>query len=289
MKNIYWILAFFLLTFTGDRIGGWMLESLVENSQFRYSRMYRGEAKADMLLVGNSRGLSFYQPYMEEFTGKSTFNLSYSAMPMNLADALVRDYIDQYGAPEYMVVDVTLCDRLNPQLIAGFNCYTPFSKRLSELIYETSPKVQIGGQVSHLFRNNGEIFQRALYYYNRLDEDWLLNREISTRLKSDVASVEAPTVELVPEMVEALSRLVSDAQSMGVKVRLVVSPYYLPFAQKIQNLDEMVAQVEAATGLEVFDYSRAMDRDVEFGDYQHINVKGSKTFISLLKHDGVLP
>jgi hypothetical protein len=289
MKNILWIIAFFALTFAGDRLGGLVLKNLVTSSEFRYSRMYRGEAAAEMLLVGNSRGLSFYQPYMEETTGLSTFNLSYSAMPMDLADVLVRDYFERYEPPKYMVIDVTLCDRLNPQLIAGFNCYTPFSKRLYNLIDKTNTSVSIGGRVSHLFRNNGEIFQRALYYSNRLDEDWLLDREISARLMKDVQDVDHPTVELVPEMVDQLAKLVKYAQEKGVTVKLVVSPYYLPFAQKISNLDEMVAQVENATGLEVHDYSRAMDQAFEFGDYQHINVKGSKTFIRLLKNDGVLP
>lgn len=289
MKNVYWIFAFLLLTFIGDRLGGYLLKTMVENSQFRYSRMYRGEANAGILLVGNSRGLSFYQPYMEEFTGMSTFNLSYRAMPMDLADVLVRDYFDIYDAPEYMLIDVTLCDRYNSQLIAGFNCYTPFSERLSNLIYQTSPKVQIGGKVSHLFRNNSEVFQRAFYYLNRSDEDWLLSREISNRMKSDVVSIDSPTVELVPEMIKVLADLVKDAQLKGVEVRLVVSPYYLPFAQKIVNLDEMIKRVEKETGLAVYDYSRSMAKDVEFGDYHHINVKGSKTFISLLKNDGVLP
>jgi hypothetical protein len=289
MKNTYWILAFLLLTFTGDRLGGLVLESIVKGSQFRYSRMYRGEAAADILLVGNSRGLSFYQPYMEEYTGKSTFNLSYRAMPMDLADALVRDYFDAYEAPELMLIDVTVCDRNNAELIAGFNCYTPFSDRLSNLIYATNSEIAIGGKVSHLFRNNSEVFQRALYYYNRLDEDWLLSREISQRQISDVTSVENPTVELVPEMVQRLAILVQDAQAKGVEVRLVVCPYYLPYANKIVNLDEMITQVESITGLKVYDYSRSIASEVEFGDYHHINVKGSKTFISLLKNDGVLP
>ena len=93
MKHIYWILGLMALFFIGDRIGGYVLEQIVLKSKFRYSRLYKGQAKADILLVGNSRGLSFYQPYMEEMTGKSTFNVSYSAMPMTLAEVFVLSLI----------------------------------------------------------------------------------------------------------------------------------------------------------------------------------------------------
>lgn len=289
MKHLKWILALLLLTFAGDRIGGYLLNQLLLESQFRYSRLYKGEAGAEILLVGNSRGLSFYQPYMEEMTGLSTFNLSYSAMPMNLADVLVRDYLDRYPAPKYMIIDVTLCDRTNAALISGFNCYRPFSMRMDSLMKAVNPSVRAGGLLSHLFLYNGEIFQRSLYYLRKKDEEWLLDREISNRLKADISSVDSVSVNLVPEMIENLQKTVAFVKSKGIEVRLVVSPYFLPFADRIVNLDEMIAQVEKQTGEQVFDYSRAMGDPGDFGDYQHINVRGSKGYISLLKKDGIIP
>ena len=288
MKKIYWILGIIALFFIGDRIGGYVLKQLVLKSQFRYSRMYKGEAKADILLVGNSRGLSFFQPTIEEFTGKETFNISYSAMPMTLAEVFVRDYLDRYEKPERMLVDVTICDRENPQLIAGFNTYTPFSERVFNLINMTNRNIGYGGRLSHIFRNNGEIFQRNIYYLNRSDEDWLLDREIGQRLKDDLVTVDTPSVRLVPRMVESLVRTVNFAKDQGVEVGLVVSPYYKPFADKLTNLDDMIAEVEKATGMKVYDYSRSMADATDFGDYQHVNIKGSRTYISLMQQDGLL-
>ena len=78
--------------FTGDRFFAFILKKGVQQSQFRYSRMYRGEAEASILLMGNSRGLGFYQPYIEEVTGEETFNLSYNGMTMDVAAALISDY-----------------------------------------------------------------------------------------------------------------------------------------------------------------------------------------------------
>ena len=66
MKNIIWIIATIALAFLGDRTAGWVLGKITTESNFRYSRLYGGEAECDVLLVGNSRGLIFYQPYVEE-------------------------------------------------------------------------------------------------------------------------------------------------------------------------------------------------------------------------------
>ena len=148
MKRIFWILALVVLFFAGDRISGWVLKQLTMSSQFRYSRMYKGEAKSDILLVGNSRGLIFYQPYIEEITGKSTFNISYNGMPMDLGRVLVEDYLDKYPAPEQMIVDVTMCDRKNSQLVTGFNLYAPYSEKLFELIKKDDQSSAYAGKLS---------------------------------------------------------------------------------------------------------------------------------------------
>ena len=88
MKKSFWILGLILLFFIGDRVGGHLLKRIADQSQFRYSWLYSKNAKSDILFVGNSRGLMFYQPYIEEKTNFSTLNLSYNGMPMNLANLL---------------------------------------------------------------------------------------------------------------------------------------------------------------------------------------------------------
>ena len=69
MKHLLWFSGFLTLLLAGDRLGGLLLQRQVDASLFRYSRLYRGEAGADLLFVGNSRGLTFYQPFIEEKTG----------------------------------------------------------------------------------------------------------------------------------------------------------------------------------------------------------------------------
>ncbi len=115
-KHIFWIIGFLSLAFMGDRIVGFVLQKVTEKSQFRYSRLYNSNSDADILFVGNSRGLTFYQPEVEKITSLNTMNLSYNGMPADLAKCLVMDYLDRHNPPKVMVVDITLCDRTNDVL-----------------------------------------------------------------------------------------------------------------------------------------------------------------------------
>lgn len=288
MKNVLWYVVFLVVLLAGDRLAGYWLQQQVAASQFRYSRMYEGKAAADILLLGNSRGLTFYQPYIEEKTGLKTFNMSYNGLPMDVAKVLVQDYLDLYPAPKYMLIDITACDRSNDALMAGFLSYSSQSYRLDTLIRHKLKKVWWGGKVSALFRYNNEIFQRALSHRNHTDEDWLLDRVISPKLVTDMDQHDYP-LEIHPYLLQQLGEICATARSKGVDVRLVISPYFPQFAGKVANLDALKTAAEHATGLKVADYSRALEDPTDFGDFMHPNKKGSKTYIDLMKKNGVLP
>ena len=288
MKHLLWYAAFLALLFTGDRLAGWLLQRQTMASQFRYSRLYDGRGGAELLLVGNSRGLTFYEPYIEQRSGLTTFNLSYNGLPMDVANALVQDYLDRYPTPRIMVLDITICDRPNNELLAGFASYAPFSARLAGLLRDSLPKLWAGNQLSQLTRFNNEIFQRALFHRHRTDKDWLLDRVISPKLVAEAAQHNYP-LEVHPQLVAQLRAAVQAAQAKGVQVQLVISPYFPGFAERVTNLDALKTAVEQATGLPVHDYRQALTDPADFGDYMHPNQKGSLHYIDLLRTDRILP
>jgi hypothetical protein len=288
MKHVLWYILFFVVVVAGDRLAGFVLEKQVAGSAFRYSRMYGGVAGADILLLGNSRGLTFFQPYIEEKSGLKTFNMSYNGLPMDVAKVLVQDYLERYPAPKRLVIDITTCDRTNDELMAGFLTYSGYSFRLDTLIRSKLKKVWRGGKVSALFRYNNEIFQRALSHRNRTDADWLLDRVISPQLAAEVDRHSYP-LDVHPYLVSQLRETCAAARARGVDVRLVISPYFPNFAQKVSHLQDLKTAVEAATGLPVTDYSRALSDPADFGDFMHPNKKGSEAYIDLMRIDGVLP
>ena len=287
MKKVIWIFALIALFFLGDRIGGFILKSLTEKSQFRYSRLYQQDIDADVLLVGNSRGLMFLQPYIEKKTTRSTFNLSYNGMPVDLAEALVGDYLEKNKAPDLMLLDVTMCDRINNQLTAEFNTYSPYSARLRNLIRDTSTTIANAAILTHLYRYNSEVFQRSLTYLNKSDEDWLLDRRILQNIADDAVNYPEYNIE-IPEMaMPALNRIIKNAKDKGVKVKLVINPYFPDFADRIMNLEDFKSTVEKATGEKVYNYSKSVTDIDGFGDYQHLNKSGARLYIDELIKDGI--
>jgi len=311
VKKLYWVFIVIILFFAGDRLFGWVLKQLTEKSQFRYSRLYQGDAKADILLVGNSRGLIFYQPYIEKITGKKTLNISYNGMPIDLAEVLVKDYLEKYPAPKQMILDVSMCDRLNKSLITGFNLYTPYSPRMYDLIHLNDTTSAVAGKIFHLYRYNSEIFQRSMFYLNKTDEDWLLDRVINDAMVTGITDYVADTIKIenggivngkkskffflkdeedkkVKGVMEHLVATVNFAKSKGVDVQLVINPYYPPYLDKLVNLDQLRVAAEKATGMKVHDYSRSVTDREGFGDYQHLNKAGSRIFLDKLKADGIL-
>ncbi|MEK7256268.1 MAG: hypothetical protein AAB316_16060 [Bacteroidota bacterium] len=289
MKKALWLIAVLALAFAGDRLGGWLLGKIARESQFRYSRLYRDDADCDILFVGNSRGLIFYQPYVEEKTGLSTANLSYNGMPMTLAATLIKDHLDRHDRPMLLVMDISLLDkRMDAKLTASFNTYSPYSERISRMLRDSFPNDFYVGKVSHLYRYNSEVFHRALFYWKKSDKNWLLDRVISPTMQQEVASQKPFAFDFTPEMLASLADAVSYAKQKGVKVELVVNPYYPPFFEKIANLDALISEIEKATGLKVHNYANSIADVNGFGDYQHLNKHGSMIYLDKLMADGVL-
>ena len=295
-KKTSWIFGFLALALVGDRLVGFVFKKITENSKFRYAQLYSSNTAADVVFVGNSRGLSFYQPEAERILQKNTVNLSYNGMPADLAKCLVLDYLDRHPAPKLLVVDVTLCDRENNALKTNFNLFTDKSARLDTLLKGITEKddnyagkkVVYGGKLSWLYRHNSEVFQRVLFYRSRSDKDWTNDRLISDAQMSDT-SFSTYQVRPFPNMVEHLKQLVDSAKARGIEVQLVIAPYYAPFAAVVRDsfLSPLKMQVEAATGLPVHDFSEALTDRSEIADYQHPNTKGSIHFINLLLERGI--
>ncbi|MCI5081836.1 MAG: hypothetical protein MRY78_09095 [Saprospiraceae bacterium] len=288
MKKWWWIGVLVLVVFIGDRLAGWGLGQLVMSSEFRYSRMYRGEAGADLLLIGNSRGLVFYQPYLEEKLPYSTFNMSYNGMPADLMDVLLKDYLDLYPKPKLVLIDVTLCDRFNDELINGFSTYAGQSDRLKRLIRSKNTTTANALEVSWLYRYNSEVFQRAMFYLNKSDEDWLLDRTITEEIKRKLSPDYEFIIKYPEEMPVQLGQTVAFLRKQDIPFQLIVNPYYPPFLNHVTNLDIFIRDIEQSCQAEVLNLAKAIPEEDYFGDFQHLNKKGSEAYLEKLIDTGVI-
>lgn len=285
MNKWLWIPTTVALFFVGDRLAAYALSKIAAESDFRYSRLYSQRAGADILLVGNSRGLTFYQPVLEALTGKSTFNLSYNGIPVKIAHVLAGDYLDRYGAPETMLVDVTMLDMDNVSLIQDFRVYAPYSEGLDGLLRDSFPNIWGGTRLAHLSRYGGEVAQRMLYYADQSDETWLLDRVMPERLTETAEDLTTNRNGYTPARIALLADMVGRFEDAGTDVHLTINPYFPSYARSLDNLDTLAADITAATGLPVYDYSDAVEAREYFGDYQHLNVAGAEVFLERLVAD----
>jgi hypothetical protein len=284
MKKASWIIAFFVVVIAGDRLAGLFLQKQINASQFRYSRMYRGDAAADILVIGNSKGLNLFIPAIEKATSQKAFSLCYNGMPTVLASTLVQDYIDRYPKVKTVVVELCMVELAETELITEFNSYIKDSKRVDSLIKITNKQAWISSKISHLYRFNNEVFQRALYYRNRIDNDWTMDKTISSRMKQEAAKV---SIDFTGDSLklQRIKMIVDFCKERNIKVKLLITPFYPDVTLK--NIETLKTRAQLITGLPVLDYSHSITRDEHFADFLHLNQNGSIEFVSLIANDGI--
>lgn len=285
MKKLFWIPVFLIVAFAGDRLLGWLLQNQLNASQFRYSRMYRGEGQADIVVIGNSKGLNLLIPTIEESTGQKAFSLCYNGMPGNLGAVLVEDYIDQYPSVKTVVVELCMAELADKQLISEFSSYSKNSNRIDSLIKVTNKLAWTSSQLSHLYRFNNEVFQRGLYYRNRLDNDWSMDRTITDRMKQEANQYKVE-FKSDPKELLSLKKITDYCKSKNINVKLLITPFYPDVV--LINIDTFKSKITEYTGLPVYDYSKAVKSDEFFGDFLHLNQKGSEAFVRQIAKEGAL-
>jgi hypothetical protein len=92
-------------------------------------------------------------------------------------------------------------------------------------------------------------------------------------------------MDIHPHLISQLAETVSRARAGSWNVQLLIGPYFPGF--QVKNLDQLKAAIEKASGLPVHDYRSAITDPGSFGDFMHLNKKGSMQYMDLLKKDGI--
>ncbi|WP_372364535.1 SGNH/GDSL hydrolase family protein [Candidatus Uabimicrobium sp. HlEnr_7] len=282
-----WCVLFFLVIFIGDRVIAQVLKTIVNQSQFRYSKLYGQTAQSDFLLIGNSRGLVFHQPTIAKLTKKTTINLSYNSMPVDLACAIMKDYFDLYPAPRCIFFEITMLNYNNKKLISNFMMYRS-SANIKKLVERNFPKLNWWCNFSHIYQYNGEVLLRTLYYMFKSDQDWALRQQANiSQVKKNINNMERFRYQAKQEDLENLRDLVKLVKSKGSDIKLIIQPLFPGFVQKIKNFNDWKQRISKFTGLKIYDYSQIDFPDHYFVDRVHLNVSGAKAYAKLLYQDGI--
>jgi hypothetical protein len=281
-------LFFMALVFSGDRFFTSALQFINDKSHFRFSKIYNTTGESDIVLIGNSRGHTLYQPAIRRLTGSRTINLSYNALPASLANALILDYYDRHRAPGKLIVEVSMLNKAESNVINEFKLYINHSDRIREVIRNNSPRTATAVSLVNLYSFNTELFHRSLYYMGREDIDWILDKKINKGLVNNTGRLEPITFQITEDRLRDLSSLVTKAREENTEVTLVLAPYYPAYIKKITNLNGFISTIESRTGLKVHNYGSLVREEEFFSDYLHLNKAGSVVFMKKLKEDGIL-
>lgn len=277
-----WLAALVVIVLAGDRAMSAVLDQVLVRSQFRFSRVYQRNSDAQILVLGDSRGMnSFSAPAMERLTGKRVLNLSYNSMNPRIAEAVLEDYLQSNRAPELVVIEVT-CTVVDSNLATELRTYANRSPRLRALYAESHPRAARMGEVFHLLSFNSEFFFRALYYLRHSDQDSIPESTISADLLATPMGPWTPVP--IPENLAALDRMVRLLRQRGIIVRLIIAPYLGGEAVQTRYLSDVISN---RVHLPVFDYAAQGGLPERFADRVHLNRRGATAFCERLAADGV--
>lgn len=279
-----WFMVLAIVVIAGDRVGAFVCNRVLLGSQFRFSRVYRGGSNADVLVIGDSRGVhSFYAPTIEKLTGRPALNLSFNSMSMPIAEALLTDYLEHNAAPRMVIIETT-CVSVDRGLVSELRTYGGLSKRLSALYAREHPQAAVAGRLFRLLPYDSEFFLRALMYLRRSDQDWINHNVIAPQLAAGPRGRWSPRPH--QENLDALGRLVPMLRSRGVEVKLVIAPYHRAVVVDMNEILQGVTR--SLPDARVMNYANAIEESQYFADGVHMNADGSEVFLRMLCRDGVL-
>ncbi len=176
------ILLLIVVYFVGDRGLGVVLDQAILGTKFRYSTLYAGSVDADVLVLGNSRGVnSFYTPQLNKRLKRRCFNLAYNGMSPDVALALFQDYLERHNAPQLLILEGTCVDN-NSMCVVNLKPYWRHSSRLTAIADRVAPRSVAASRLSRLFDYNCELFFRALSYRRSNDQSWINRYSIDEQL-----------------------------------------------------------------------------------------------------------
>lgn len=293
LRRAFFVSALLVLFFVGDRLLAWGLERLLLSSEFRYSRVYAGRAKADIVILGNSHAVNaFFAPEIERLTGQNALNLGYNGLSARLAEVIFSDYLERNAAPKLLIIEPSCVSGEN-RVIKQFKLYTGQSARLRAAFRELDWNQAVVTELLHAYRYNNEMFHRSLFYLGRSDNDWVnryrFNPEVLTTLdRSRDAASRWPMPS--KEQLDALCRMISLAKSHGIGVRVVFSPHHPAVVEGVEEFERWRKAVldGLPPDVAVHDFSNRLRENALFADLGHINYEGNLILTPFLLKERVL-
>jgi hypothetical protein len=288
-KKIAFVAGFIALLFVADRVVAAALSRLALASNARVSALYDGRVQADVVLIGNSRGVHMASsPDWAKALCRPVFNLSLNGLDVTTQDVLVRDFLERNPAPKAMVLEIS---NLFSDTFAAPE-YRPFiavSDRLSTLVRSRQDTWFPWLDISHLYRFNTEYLMRALLFLLRASDQTPEAIGDISPARIDAYLAEHPRYDVNPKAVPVLASTLEALKAKGVQPVLVLAPYH-PASFRIADWRaEALAEVRRGlpADVQIQDWSLALTDDADFADPLHMTPLGRRELATRVSFSGL--
>jgi hypothetical protein len=285
-----YLAAFLAAAWAGDRLLGSAAHAALLASRNRFSVMYSGKARAEVLIMGNSRSVNgFHAPSMERRLGKTCFHLGYNGVSASVAECLLADYLERNPAPRLVLFEATLIQG-GLSVADKLNAFRGESPRMGALVDSGWPEMALPSRLSLLYRHNSDFWLRSFYYLLHDDQGWINRGLLTPRGREGLRRMPQVEMDAPPDNLGALARLLNHCRARGIVARAVMAPMHPIARGKRVNIETWMpraSDVFLENGAEFFDFSSAFDgRDECFADGLHLNERGNRELLPLMEEAG---
>ncbi len=292
--RIVWVTLFLALVGVGDRIGAQLMDRAVTSTGFRYAELYKGELAAEIVILGNSRGLHmFHPPAIREVAGHESANISFNGLPTVLMPVLWSDYLSHQAPPRRLIFEVSCIGREDePGSVERFKVFMGHSEKMSQAIAKYAPQEYMASRVSHLYRFNSELTWRSMFFLGKSDRDWIMTDRVTDDQMNQVlerVQDRGPEEFLRrSQNVIAAREVLALAKDHNIPVDLIVAPYHPQYRETLTELPDWIEWLSDDLGCTIHDYSQSISETSGFADHLHLNPNGARQLAEVLTRDGIL-
>ena len=106
-KSTKRIAIFLLIFFIGDRILSHTAIFVSKFSTLPYAKLYNRKLESNILILGNSRAYRhYYENDWSSILNLNAANLSLPGAPLIHLEAILDDYVNIYGEPQYIFLEL---------------------------------------------------------------------------------------------------------------------------------------------------------------------------------------
>ena len=286
-RTITQVLIFLAIVFVGDRIGGEILERIFSRTGYRYAQLYESKLPAEIVVLGNSRGLHmFHPPAIEEITGRKVANLAFNALPPVTMPIIWEDYLKHHPLPKLLVLEVS-CISVEDEKgsLERMSILMDKNQAYGQRIKERNATFYWGTQISRLFRYNSSLLWRSLLV-GESDQSWIMDSKLNEEMLGAMVEDSDSSLHKVAENAEAIKEVLRLAKEHGVKVKVLIAPYYPRYRDRLTEAEEWIDWVRNEIDVDVEDHSRLLLDPACFADHLHLNEQGARILAEKLNAVG---